>query len=173
MRAAAAASILFLAGGTGAAHATTLLFDQEAYLAGMRVLQAIGNVDVEITEITISDTITDTITDTLTIKWKLSNEDASIADLGLSGYCAKAKVDDGSWKEECFSSAPSSRLSYPRVETTYYMTMNNDDWPDTGSHKVTVQVKVKYDYGDGVWTSWSDEYSEWESFTHYGSYPLN
>lgn len=79
----------------------------------------------------------------------------------------KAKVDDGPWKEECFSEAPSYSLSYPRVETTYYMTMNNDDWPHTGSHKVTVQAKVKYDYGDGVWTSWSDEYSEWESFTYY------
>ena len=163
MRVAAAASILFLAAGTGAAQAQNPLFDQESYLAGWRVMAAIGRVDVEVIEITISDTVTDT----LTIKWVLNNVDASIADLGLSGYCAKAKVGDGSWNEECFSGAPAYRLSYPRVTTTYYMTMNNDDWPDTGIHSVTVQVKVKYDHGDGVWTSWSDERVEWESFTYY------
>ena len=160
MRAAAAASILFLAAGTGAAQAQNPLFDQESYLAGWRVMAAIGRVDAQVTEITISDTVTDT----LTIKWVLNNVDATIADLGLSGYCAKAKVGDGSWNEECFSGAPASTQTQPRRETRYYMSMTNDDWPDVSTHWVEVQVKVKYDHGDGVWTSWSPVYDSCQRF---------
>ena len=81
MKAAAAASILFLAAGTGAAQAQNPLFDQESYLAGWRVMAAIGRVDVEVTGATISGRTT---TETLTIKWVLHNVDASIADLGLT-----------------------------------------------------------------------------------------
>ena len=159
MRAAAAASILFLAGGTGAAHAATPFSDLEAELAGLRVKVAVGWVNVEVTEATISDRATDT----LTIKWVLDNVDASIADL-LSGYCARAKVNDGSWHEECFSEVPDSTQTFPVVTTRYHMSMTNDDWPEMGSHKVTAQVKMKYDHGDGVWTSWSPEYDSQQRF---------
>ena len=161
MKAAAAASILFLAAGTGAAQAQNPLFDQESYLAGWRVMAAIGRVDVEVTEGTI---IYGRRPATLTISWVLNNVDASIADLGLSGYCAKAKVGDGSWNEECFSGAPASTQTQPRRETRYYMSMTNDDWPDVSTHWVEVQVKVKYDHGDGVWTSWSPVYGSWQLF---------
>lgn len=161
MRAAAAASILFLAAGTGAAQAQNPLFDQESYLAGWRVMAAIGRVDVQVTEGTISGWTT---TETLTIKWVLNNVDASIADLGLSGYCVKVNVSEAGWNEECFSGAPASTQTQPRVRTLYYMSMTNDDWPDVGTHWVAVQVKVKYDHGDGVYTSWSEEFARWQRF---------
>ena len=161
MKAAAAASILFLAAGTGAAQAQNPLFDQESYLAGWRVMAAIGRVDVEVTGATISGRTT---TETLTIKWVLHNVDASIADLGLSGYCARVSLNESSWQEECFSGAPNFTQTYPRVTTRYYMSMTNDDWPDDGVHKVAMQVKVKYDYRDGVYTSWSPVYDIWQRF---------
>ena len=159
MRGAAAASILFLAAGTGAAHATGSLFNWEAYSAGLRAMAAIARVEVEVTEATISDMTTEV----LTIKWVLNDVDASIAGL-LGGYCARAKVGGSSWHEECFDEVPDSRQTYPVVTTRYYMTMTNDDWPDRGLHKVTAQVRVKYDHEDGVWTSWSSEYDSWQRF---------
>ena len=159
MRTAAAASIVFLAAGTGAAHATNPLFDWESYSAGLRVMAAISNVEVEITEATIADMTTET----LKIKWVLNNVDASIADL-LSGYCARAKVADSSWHEECFDEVPDSTQTYPVVTTRYYMSMTNDDWPNRGVHEVTAQVKMKYDHGSGVYTSWSSEYDSWQRF---------
>ena len=161
MKAAAAASILFLAAGTGAAQAQNPLFDQESYLAGWRVMAAIGRVDVEVTDGTI---IYGRRPATLSIKWVLNNVDASIADFGLSGYCVKVNVSEAGWNEECFSGAPASTQTQPRVSTLYYMSMTNDDWPDMGTHWVAVQVKVKYDYGDGVYTSWSPVYGSWQRF---------
>ena len=157
MRVAAAASILLLAAGTGAAQAQNPF--GASFAGGMRQIeaftQAVNKVEVEITEATVSDT------EILTIKWVLNNEDASIAD-DQSGYCVKVNVSDAGWNEECFSGAPASTQTYPRRETRYYMSMTNDDWPQRNRHKVRVQVKMEY--GTGAYTSWSEEYARWQRF---------
>ena len=160
MRAAAAASILFLAAGTGAAQAQSPF--GESFAEGIRQIAAfnrlVSNVEVEVTQTSVA-----VATQTLTIKWRLSDEDASIAD-DQSGYCVRVKVGDGdsSWEEKCFSEAPDSAQLYPSGRTRYTMDMTNDDWPNYGTHYVTVQVKMEY--GTGSYTSWSDEFSRWELF---------
>ena len=161
MRVAAAASILLLAAGTGAANANPL----SAIGSAIAAVTAVNNVEVEIHSAVISDRTEQT----LSIKWYVNNEDASIADR-QSGYCARAKVADSSWQEECFDEAPASTQTYPRRATRYYMSMNIEEEVSSGSHKVTVQVKMRYGTGGGLYTSWSPEYWSSEMFGNYMQY---
>ena len=111
MRAAAAASILFLAAGTGPAHATSPF--NEAAAEGFRLAGLIANVTVDVTEIAMIDPSQAEAR----IKWTLSNEDSDIADI-RNGYCIRVKFPDEDWQEECSSDEPSSATTFPRA-TTY------------------------------------------------------
>ena len=158
MKAAAAASILFLAAGTGAAQAQNPLFDQESYLAGWRVMAAIGRVDVQVTGLTVPDSSVEEVS----VTWILSNEDESIAGK-QSGYCMRVRFPGEDWQEECVSEAPTSATTFPRV-TTYYREGMTVEFPESGTFSTAVQVKMKYE--PGAYTSWSPEY---ERFLEYAA----
>ena len=143
MKAAAAASILFVAAGTGAAHATSV-FDRAAEVA-----LAISNVNVAVTDMALVDPGAAKAR----IKWTLSNEDSSLADR-RNGYCIRVKVGDGDWQEECVSETPASATTYPRVSTYYWGDMTIE-FPRRGDFWTKVQVKMEY--GTGGYTSWSSE----------------
>ena len=143
MRAAAAASILFLAAGTGAAHATSV-FDRAAEVA-----QAISNVGVAVTDMVLVDPGAAKAR----ITWTLSNEDSSLADR-RNGYCMRVKLPHGDWQEECVSETPASATTFPRVSTYYWGDMTIE-FPHRGSYWTKVQVKMEY--GTGGYTSWSSE----------------
>ena len=152
MRVAAAASVLFLAAGTGGAHATNPF--GESFAEGLRLIAAIGNVTVDVTEISMVDMAAAEAR----IKWTLSNEDSSLAGI-RNGYCMRVKFPDEDWQEECVSETPSSATTFPSA-TTYYWGDMTLEFPTTQAAGYLVDVQVKMEYGTGGWTSWSDSHSE-------------
>ena len=155
MRAAAAASILFLAAGTSPAHASNPF--GEGFAEGIRWIGLIANVTVDVTEISMVDSETSKAR----IKWTLSNEDSSLAD-DRNGYCMRVKFPNEDWQEKCFSEAPSSATTFP-VATTYYwgdMTLEFPSGAGVEAEGYLVDVQARMEYGTGGWTSWSDSHSE-------------
>ena len=150
MRVAAAASILFLAAGTGAAHATSPF--GESFAEGMRWIRLIGNVTVQVTEFELVDSGAGEAR----IKWNLSNEDASLADR-RNGYCMRVSVADGAWQEKCVSGTPASATTNPPRVRTYYWGDMTIEFPASGGYWTRVQVKMEY--GTGGYTSWSSEFT--------------
>ena len=153
-RTAAAASILLLAAGTGAANATNPF--GESFAAGIAFIGAVGKVDVEVTEFTFSDPVERR----LTIRWSLRDEDSSIANR-RSGYCMRVSVGDAAWEEKCVDGAPSSATTYPRVTVRYYADIALA-YRMPGDYRTKAQVKMRY--GQDLYTSWSAEHHSWLTF---------